>query len=746
MKNEKILLPEQTLAKAINFQVEKRLCVAAAILTGVASFFVAADLLAALFNNVSDRDWLSFLRHATFGVINAFLIYGGLVYLLTRWAYYTRRELHRAASADTLIRLFRADAPTLSILIPSYKEEDKVVFQTMMSAALQQYPKKRIVLLLDDPHHPKNEADRQSLALARNQPARIVETLRPMAKLTARARTDFYSRLASAHYATQTEFTFLFNAYQNVIEWFDTFARVYPVTDHTDRAFVDNVLKKQSSILTQRLVELQARKDESHSEALDTLLSLEYARLVALFSADASVFERKAFENLSHESNKAMNLNSYIGLMGKTLKRTRRAGVLFLEETDSESGDLTIPAADFLITLDADSLIVPDYALRLIDVMLQSGNERLGVIQTPYSAFPGATKALERVAAATTDIQYIIHQGFSHFNGTFWVGANALIRRTALNEIAVVEQERGYSVTRFIQDRTVIEDTESSVDLIERGWFLHNYPERMAFSATPPDFGSLVIQRRRWANGGLIILPKLLRYLGRGPLTRAKMAEAFVRIHYLASIAAVNIGLVLALAVPLATDLSTAWLPFTALGYFLMYGRDLKLIGYQYRDLFGVYAVNLLLIPINLAGVFKSMQQAWTKEKIPFGRTPKIGNRTATQPIFIIALFVLMLDWVFAGTISIADHYFLHGMFALINASILFYAITRYIGLRESWDDVFARTVAPRQRLGKTLYRRWIRVNRSTINVLGKTPIVRLVVKPKLALRVTNNATSKEAA
>jgi cellulose synthase/poly-beta-1,6-N-acetylglucosamine synthase-like glycosyltransferase len=55
-------------------------------------------------------------------------------------------------------------------------------------------------------------------------------------------------------------------------------------------------------------------------------------------------------------------------------------------------------------------------------------------------------------------------------------------------------------VRRYIQDRTVIEDTESSVDLVAKGWELTNYPERLSYSATPPDFGALVIQRRRWAN------------------------------------------------------------------------------------------------------------------------------------------------------------------------------------------------------------------------------------------------------
>jgi hypothetical protein len=42
----------------------------------------------------------------------------------------------------------------------------------------------------------------------------------------------------------------------------------------------------------------------------------EYRRLVALFKVDVSSFERKGFGNLSHEPNKAMNLNTYIGLIG----------------------------------------------------------------------------------------------------------------------------------------------------------------------------------------------------------------------------------------------------------------------------------------------------------------------------------------------------------------------------------------------------------------------------------------------
>ena len=99
----------------------------------------------------------------------------------------------------------------------------------------------------------------------------------------------------------------------------------------------------------------------------------------------------------------------------------------------------------------------------------------------------------------------------TYYGATFWVGANAVIRKEALEDIVEVETVGGFEIRTYIQDRTVIEDTESSIDLGAHGWKLANYPERLSYSATPPDFGSLVVQRRRWANGGLLILPKLGR-------------------------------------------------------------------------------------------------------------------------------------------------------------------------------------------------------------------------------------------
>ena len=91
----------------------------------------------------------------------------------------------------------------------------------------------------------------------------------------------------------------------------------------------------------------------------------------------------------------------------------------------------------------------------------------------------------------------------------------------------------------YIQDRTVIEDTESSIDLGYFGWHLVNYPERLSYSATPPDFGSLVVQRRRWANGGLLIIGKFFRivHARHQQGNDVKLGEWALRVNYMASIA-----------------------------------------------------------------------------------------------------------------------------------------------------------------------------------------------------------------
>jgi cellulose synthase (UDP-forming) len=439
----------------------------------------------------------------------------------------------------------------------------------------------------------------------------------------------------------------------------------------------------------------QAEADRLFDAAGDTEAPLDgkallttYTRLVARFRTELTSFERKRYDNLSHAANKAMNLNSYIGLLGQNFCEGRRGAKLILERAGTRAPDLVVPQSDFVLIVDADSLLTPDYALRLIHLMRQPGNERVAVAQTPYNAFPGASTSVERIAGATTDIQYLIHQGFTHYDATYWVGANAVVRTAALRDIATHESERGYQVTRFIHDRTVIEDTESTVDLLARDWRLHNYPERLAYSETPPDFGSLLIQRRRWANGGLIILPKLVRHLTRKTAGLARWLQGFMMTNYLSSLAAVNLGLLIVLAFSFENSMRSAWLPLTAVPYYVLYARDLGLIGYRIRDILGVYALNLVLIPVNLVGVFGSIEQAITGKRAAFGRTPKVRGRTGVPAIYLVAECGILMLWVVGLLRDLREGRPIHALLVLANIAFLAYGIASFIGIRHAMEDV----------------------------------------------------------
>jgi len=366
-------------------------------------------------------------------------------------------------------------------------------------------------------------------------------------------------------------------------------ARSEPQDDYTETFFVCEVLGGLAGELGQTAAAL---RDAAGSGALPSrrrLLQL-HTRLVRIFQAELSVFERKRFVSLSHEANKAMNLNSYLSLMGGAwVDDATPPGLVLRPAGPDDWPDLVVPDSDYVLTLDADSMLLREYCLRLVHQLETAGNERVAIIQTPYSSYPGAPTELERVAGATTDLQHLQHQGKTHYGATFWVGANAVIRRHALEDIVQVHDEGGFPIRTYVQDRTVIEDTESSIDLRANGWELVNFPERLSYSATPPDFGSLVVQRRLGA-----------------PLRRS---EVLLRLDYLGSIAWSSLGLVLLLTLPEAMTVLSPVVFLASVPYFAAMAADLRTSGYRARDVFAIYALNLVLLAVNSAGVLKSLQQ-----------------------------------------------------------------------------------------------------------------------------------------
>ena len=672
------------------------------VFTIVAGVMVLWDVLRIALDSLQNDIYWKSVEQVFFVAIVTFLTYGSLLYQLTRIGYMKRLKKHHPVLRDKVDTIYDTPyVPPVAILIPSYKEEKRIIKQTLLSAALQTYPDRRVVLLIDDPPNPDNSTDLECLLETRRLTQEVQELLHSAALKFESVLNEFMVRKEESSIYLYEENLNLIHQYREVVNWFERQLEEYPITDHTDKLFVEITFKNRIKEYEHRIHELNAlllSKTELFSEEK---IIREYRRLSTLFNVELTSFERKRYENLSHASNKAMNLNSYIGLLGKKYREVDQNSRCYLRPVKSGRKDLCVPDADYLITLDADSLLDPDYALRLIHFMRETGNERVAIVQTPYSAVSNPPGILERSAGATTDMQYIIHQGFTHHDATFWVGANAIIRKKALEDIRVVEKERGFEIIRFIHDRTVIEDTESSVDLVDCGWALYNYPERLSYSATPQDFGSLLIQRRRWANGGLIILPKLLRYLFRGPISMRKLKEGFMRFHYLVSITGVNLGVLMLLLYPFEDNLRCFWLPLTAVSYFFLYGRDLIMAGYKKFDLFRVYALNLMLIPVNLGGVFKSIHQLMRGHKIPFKRTPKIMGRTMAPASYVLSQYLILFYCAYIIIVDCLSGRWMHAVFAFTTALLFIYIVVKFVGLKESKEDLIGKRIFSQTKLSE---------------------------------------------
>lgn len=624
-------------------------------------------------------------------VIVTFLSFSALMYLVARQGALTRFRSHVRVPRGELDRHFTGHASSITVLVPSYAEEPQVVRATLWSAALQEYPSLRVVLLLDDPPNPTDPATSDRLERTRELAPAIMEALSvPRERFwQAAARFEFLSDENEP--VAGSAVRELAGEYSWAAEWLEDMARREECVDHVDEFFGEQVLRALAAEFRLNADALAAAAEEGSAPSPARMREL-HRRLAWTFDADVDVFERKRYGSLSHEANKAMNLNSYIGLMGGRYQEDDTPdGVMLRRVPDDAASDLVVPDSEYLLTLDADSILLRDYCLRLVYLLEQPENERVAVTQTPYSSFRGAGSRIERLAGATTDLQHILHQGMSYFGATFWVGANAVIRKRALEDIVETEMVGGFEVRRYVQDRTVIEDTESSIDLGTHGWTLVNYPERLSYSATPPDFGSLIVQRRRWANGGLLILPKLWRQAGERKRAGQKISrtELALRVNYMGSIAWASFGLVLLLAFPYDSRLLSPLVLLAALPYFIAMASDLKSLGYKRTDVLRIYGFNLILLPVNLAGVLKSVQQAITGKKIPFARTPKVRNRTAAPVLYVLAPYAIIAFSLLTLGRDFLGQNWGNAAFALFNAVLATWATVSYIGIWNSVVDVW---------------------------------------------------------
>ena len=605
-------------------------------------------------------------------LLGSIIGYGALTHLICHYGFVRRLEDAEHTQHNTPQSTERLQSVPFGALIPSFREEPEFIFRAVLSVALQWHDRKWIRLLVDDPPDPANEQQDRLLAGARAIPDRIERFMSPFRRDVEAVLDAVNARHLSVPEAVS-------EAHSRLGRRFSGLADDWPSSTPEDRFFSSHILRHLSRLHHQQ----SQRQVPGISRGQNELHALKER-----FCCDVASFERKQYANLSHTPNKAMNLNVAIDLLGRRFRAERAPDGLHLRE--AANGVAIMPDAEFLITLDADSLLSPVYAARLLGVITEPASEDIAVIQTPYSSLPEAETRLEKIAGATTDVQRILHQGFGRYEAAFWVGANAVLRVEALRDIAVETVENGYTVRRFIQDRTPIEDTESTIDLAVRGWRVHNYNAVLAWSATPPDFGALVIQRRRWACGGLIILPKALRCAtgsSQAPLAQ-RLLKSLIRFHYLGSTAWGSLAVIGLLVLPLDHSLIGVSLPAMVVPYFIAYTLDLVLVKRSVKQAPAVYALNLLLTPVNIAGVLASVGQAVSGRKVPFARTPKINDRTAAPAGILLSVWggtaFLLANAMYLAWLQ----YLPSGIMAGLNGLALLAGAMAYIGWSETLEDL----------------------------------------------------------
>jgi cellulose synthase/poly-beta-1,6-N-acetylglucosamine synthase-like glycosyltransferase len=111
-------------------------------------------------------------------IVMTFLVFSAFLHLLARQGSLYRSRTHVRVPRAEIDAFMTGTRPSLTVLVPSYAEDPGVVRSTLLSAALQEYPGMRLVLLLDDPPNPSDPAALASLEGCRALPMELETLLR----------------------------------------------------------------------------------------------------------------------------------------------------------------------------------------------------------------------------------------------------------------------------------------------------------------------------------------------------------------------------------------------------------------------------------------------------------------------------------------------------------------------------------------------------------------------------------------
>jgi exo-beta-1,3-glucanase (GH17 family)/cellulose synthase/poly-beta-1,6-N-acetylglucosamine synthase-like glycosyltransferase len=288
----------------------------------------------------------------------------------------------------------------------------------------------------------------------------------------------------------------------------------------------------------------------------------------------------------------------------------------------------TADDAEIVGVIDADYVVRPDW---LKDLVPYFADQQVGMIQSPQDHRDGDRSIMHNAMngeyAGFFDIGMVQR---NEANAIIVHGTMCLIRRTAIAGAG------GWS------SRTIVEDTDLGLTLLEQGWQVHYTNRRYGHGLLPDSFDAYKKQRHRWAYGGFQILKHHWRYLlprARG-LTRDQKRE--YALGWLNWLGAESLGVAVAI-------LNLVWVPVIV---FLDIAVPDKILTVPILTAFAVSLLHFITLyrlrvsitlPQMVAAVFAAMSVQWAvaraigygilKESMPFTRTAK-GGKTGRGPDF----------------------------------------------------------------------------------------------------------------
>jgi cellulose synthase (UDP-forming) len=182
----------------------------------------------------------------------------------------------------------------------------------------------------------------------------------------------------------------------------------------------------------------------------------------------------------------------------------RDLGVNYLtraQNINAKAGNLNNGLAhsngEFCVVFDADHAPTRDFLNETVGYFAE--DPRLFLVQTPHffinpDPLEHNLETWNRMPSENEMFYGVIQKGLDKWNGTFFCGSAAVLRRSALEEVG------GFSGS------SITEDAETALELHSQGWTSAYVDKPMIAGLQPETFANFIGQRSRWAQGMMQIL------------------------------------------------------------------------------------------------------------------------------------------------------------------------------------------------------------------------------------------------